>query len=130
MFSLSFGKRGIVLFITLGTLLVVVAFANVIMSIITSQGRLTQHQAGRIQAYYASQAGMNYGLERLRAGSWTSGVDCLPANGGCDLPNDTQFPRSIVQPVKIFIRPFASLNCSAPAGSSCVNATATYTYTP
>jgi Tfp pilus assembly protein PilX len=69
----GFAKKGIALFMVLGTLLVVTILAFIMLNIILSHSRLTQHQVGRIQAYYAAQAGMNYALEMLRTGAWTVG---------------------------------------------------------
>ena len=69
----GFAKKGIALFMVLGTLLVVTILAFIMLNIMLSHSRLTQHQVGRIQAYYAAQAGMNYALEMLRTGAWTVG---------------------------------------------------------
>src|SRR3989338_8459923 len=68
-FIFSNHKRGVVLFIVLGTLLVVVSLATVILSLILSHARLTHHQTSRIHAYYAALAGMNYAIEKLRVGT-------------------------------------------------------------
>jgi len=68
-------NKGVVLIIVLGTLLVVTIIGNIILSTIVSQSRLTHHQVSRIKAYYASQAGMNYAIEMLRLGNWTSSND-------------------------------------------------------
>lgn len=69
----GFAKKGIALVMVLGTLLVVVILAVIILNIILSHSRLTQHQVGRIQAYYAAMAGINYALEQLRTGNWPAG---------------------------------------------------------
>ena len=68
-----FKRKGAVLFIVLGTILIVMILANIILNIMLSQSRLTQHQVSRIQAYYASLAGMNYALEEIRINelNWT-----------------------------------------------------------
>lgn len=63
-------KKGVALFIVLGTILIVVILANVVLNIILSQSRLTHHQVSRIRAYYAGLAGMNFALEQLRTGTW------------------------------------------------------------
>jgi len=60
------GNKGIVLFMVLGTILVIVILANVILGIITNQSRITHHQVSRIQAFYAAQAGVNYAREMIR----------------------------------------------------------------
>lgn len=53
--------------------------AGVVLSLISSQGRLTQHQVSRIQAQYAAQSGMNLAYEKLRIGG-TNGWS-RPATG-------------------------------------------------
>jgi hypothetical protein len=72
-------KKGIVLFIVLATVLIIVILSGVILSIISSQSRLTHHQASRIKAYYAGKGIMNYALEMLRKGS--PGGWVLPGTG-------------------------------------------------
>ncbi|MCX5710326.1 MAG: hypothetical protein NT088_06385 [Candidatus Omnitrophica bacterium] len=59
-------NKGIVLFIVLGTILVIIVLANILLGLITSQSRITHHQVSRIQAFYAAQAGLNYAREMLR----------------------------------------------------------------
>ncbi|MDP2044012.1 MAG: hypothetical protein Q8K15_02445, partial [Candidatus Omnitrophota bacterium] len=63
-------SKGVVLFIVLGLILVVVVLAAVILSIISSQSRLTHHQVSRIKAYYAGKGMMNYASDMLRKGNW------------------------------------------------------------
>ncbi len=63
-------KRGVALFITLAAVAIVIILANVVINIMSTQGRLTHHQVTRIQAYYAAQAGMVYTLEMLKNGTW------------------------------------------------------------
>ena len=70
-------KKAVALFVVLATLFIVIALAKVLLNIFLSHGRLTQHQIGRIQAYYASMAGINYAYESLRTGAWT-----IPASSG------------------------------------------------
>jgi Tfp pilus assembly protein PilX len=66
-------KKGIALYLVLMVLLVVIIFANIILSLVSSQSSLTTHQTKRIQAFYAAQAGINYALEALRINdtNWT-----------------------------------------------------------
>lgn len=63
-------KKGALLFIVLAVVMIVVILAGVILSIISSQSRLTHHQVSRIKAYYAGKGMMNYTLEKLRTGDW------------------------------------------------------------
>jgi len=65
-------REGVVLLIVLGTLLVVIVLAGIILSIISSQSRLSNHQISRIKAYYASRGMVNYALEMLRDGTWVA----------------------------------------------------------
>lgn len=125
-------EKGMALMIVLGTLLVVVILANVILGIVSSQSRLTHHQISRIQAYYAAQAGINYALEKLRLGNDTT---CWPATGTyshiitrgpaaspCDL-FDSSLPVSISY-INITVGE-VDANGTRP-----VNATVNYTYSP
>jgi Tfp pilus assembly protein PilX len=82
-------EKGVILFIVLGTILIVALLANVLLNIVSSHSRLSFHQADRIQAYYAAQAGMNLALYNLRKGTWvpdaTGGVDRYACINGCDV---------------------------------------------
>lgn len=70
-------KKGVAMFMVLATILVVVVLANVVLSIISNQSRLTRHEVSRVQAYYAAQAGLIYTMEKIRIGDW-------PFSGGTD----------------------------------------------
>jgi len=127
----------------LGTLLVAVILANVILTIISSQSRLTHHQVSRIQAHYAAMAGVNYALEMLRINDPNWLIPSSPHNlcNGCAAPadiNEPNLPASVTNVAIRVIAPGAGTpGCdttavpSVPAGvTACVQATATYTYTP
>ena len=107
-------EKGIVLFIVLGTILLVIVLANAILSMISSQSRLTHHQVSRIQAYYAAQAGMNLAIEKLRIGDWqpnsSGGADKYACINGCDVtPTYPVFADSTIRfNVKITIHPLNS----------------------
>lgn len=121
MFMARFNKRGIVLVIVLGTLLVVVSLATVILSLILSHARLTHHQTSRIQAYYAAQAGMNLARENLRNGTWTTGSYTL-CKSGCTV-NDSDIPYSVAINI-------GALGTSIDGVGRRITLTTTYTYTP
>ena len=61
-------SKGIALVLVLGFIMVAVLAANIALRLITGHSLLTQHKVGRIQAFYAAQAGINYALEMLRVG--------------------------------------------------------------
>ena len=100
------GSKGVVLFIVLGLILVVVVLAAVILSIISSQSRLTHHQVSRIKAYYAGKGMMNYASDMLRKGTWSlppTGSLSYACHRGCidsvtenyDIPDDADIPYKI-----------------------------------
>lgn len=93
MFRLCQNKKGVVLYMVLATLLIVVILANVVLGIILSQSRFTHHQVSRIQAYYASLAGMNLAREQLRTGAWGTGSYTL-CKSGCTV-NDSDIPYTV-----------------------------------
>ena len=132
-------RKGVLLFIVIGTIIVVATLSTVILRIMLSQSRLTHHQVSRIQAQYVARAGMVYALEKLRLGAWVYSVSpavntCLNA-GDCNV-TDPAFPVS-VQTFSVIFCPSGSVcapvaaACTPPAGSSfCINSTAVYTLAP
>jgi len=110
----------------LATIMVVVLLANIMLVIVTSHSRLTQHQLGRIQAYYAGQAAMHYALEMVRLGSPPNGW----GTGTHFLPNEPNFPAIIDQPIRIIVTPAGNPGCAsppAPANGYCIDVNVTYT---
>lgn len=98
-------NKGVVLLFVLGTILITVILANVVLRIMLNQSRLTHHQISRIRAYYADLAGMNLALEKIRLGDWgpaavvrygcingpvDSGVSCDFTNSDSDIPYNVQ----------------------------------------
>ncbi len=63
-------RKGVAMFMVLATILIVVVLANVALTIVANQGRLTRHEVGRIQAYYAAQAGLEYTMMKIKVGDW------------------------------------------------------------
>jgi len=122
-------NKGVALFMVLGTMLIVIVLAGIILSIISSQSRLTHHQVSRIQAYYTAQAGMVYAFERLRTGTWRAGVDCA-APTGCSLQDDAFPPAIENKTINITLIPFGQPGCeTSPGNTDCVKIKTTYTYT-
>lgn len=127
-------QKGLAIFMVLSILLVVIVLANVILAIISSQARFTHHQVSRIQAYYATQAGINYAIEKLRKGDWKYPDNC-PKNDPCGI-DDADLPL-----IKIIFcprgdrcafppNPEASAPvCEPPSGLDfCIRVNTTYTY--
>ncbi len=134
------GNRGAALAVILGTILVVVVLANILLNFMLSQNRLTHHQISRIQAYYAGIGAMNYTLERLRKGTWVAGTDCLNASGGCAVHqliySSSDFYPSVINSINVVITPNgqalpSGATCNPPNDTeACVDITTDYTYTP
>ncbi len=130
-------RKGVVLFIVLGVIIIVTTLSTVILRIILNQSRLIHHQVSRVQAQYAAKAGMVYAMEKLRTGDWVAGTNCTESSP-CTLTFNTGdfVPSILISPsngVSIIIREPQSSNSSAPCynppGScACVSTTATYTY--
>jgi hypothetical protein len=119
-------NKGVALYLALSLLMIAIVLANVILTIMLNQSRFSQHQIGRIQAYYAGMAGLNASMDHLRSNTWQyqDGVlnDCPPGTG-CDFPyTDTQLidPNAVntaVTNVNIVFCP-AGDNCSE-TGAGC-----------
>ena len=98
-------KKGAILFIVLAVIILVVILSGVILSIISSQSRLTHHQVSRIKAYYAGKGMMNYTLEKLRTGVWAphSSQNRYACHRGCidsvtptyTIPTDADIPYKV-----------------------------------
>ncbi len=73
MFKGNAPEKGVILLIVLGTVLIVVILAGVILGLVTSQSRLTLHQVSRTKVYYAAKGIMNYSLDMLRKGEAAGG---------------------------------------------------------
>ncbi len=133
-------RKGVAIFMVLATILIVVVLANVVLAIISNQSRLTRHEVGRIQAYYAAQAGLVLALERLRNGSWVYGANCTSGTP-CTVVDGGFAPYIVGNTVSIIFCPNGSscsvgtstVTCSSPnpaPNNFCVQAFVNYTYTP
>lgn len=134
MFRAIYKKKGIALFLALAVVMIIVILSGIILRIMLSHSRLTQHQVGRSQAYYAAYAGMNLALENLRTGVWqyVDGVSNSCPNGTPCVVSTTDFPPSVTD-IEVRFCPHdqvcigAAGLCKPPTGIDfCVNSTATY----
>lgn len=136
--------KGVVLLVILATVLIVVILSRVILGVVFSHSRLTQHQISRIKAYYAIRGIMNYTLDMLRKGSANGGWDLDPTlaktacYGDCSAwgnshPNytislDGDLPRSNIM-VTIYPKNQAD-NATINSRATQINIQTDYTYTP
>jgi hypothetical protein len=125
-------KKGVLLFIVLGTIIVVAALSTVILRIILSQSRLTHHQVSRIQSQYAAKAGLNYALDKLRRNddaNWpaTGEYVRIMRRSGASVPdfNEPNLPGSIDRVEITVYAPGSGIS-----GTRKISAKAIYTYTP
>jgi Tfp pilus assembly protein PilX len=152
MLSYKISRKGVALFMVLATILIVVVLANVVLTIISNHSRLTRHEVGRIQAYYAAQAGLVYTMEQIRNGTWPfSGAAeryyCFEDSGGTAqcvdavIPDDTidydqAVTRSSAYKIQIEVcrdsgGPASCLPPpTTPSGTRRLNAKVDYTYIP
>ncbi|MDP3041214.1 MAG: hypothetical protein Q8N62_00550 [Candidatus Omnitrophota bacterium] len=128
-------KKGMILFIVIGIIMVVVILTTVILGAASNHARLTQHQVSRIQAQYAAKAGVIYALDKLRR---NDNAACWPPGG--PFPYTIVMRRSVLAACDV-IEPAlpnsisrVDITVDAPGsgvpGTQKVSATATYTYTP
>jgi Tfp pilus assembly protein PilX len=142
----KFDKKGVALFMVLATILIIIVLASIVLTIISSQSRLTHHKVSRIQAYYAALAGMNYAFDNLRKGTstWPMPTDTPPNTTNFytrSLPADPNLPGSVgsVTMVVAYRGATATLDginvpgcspCNPPDDVHlCICTKATYTYT-
>jgi type II secretory pathway pseudopilin PulG len=129
---LKSNRKGMILFIVLGTIMVVSILSTVILRIILTQSRLTHHQLSRIQSQYAAKAGINYALEMLRVNdsNWpaTGEYTRIMRQSGSSLPdfNEPNLPGSVSR-VEITVY---GVNSGPIAGTRRISAKAIYTYSP
>lgn len=141
----NLNKKGVILFIVIGIIMVVSVLATVMLRIISSQSRLTHHQVSRIQAQYAAKAGVLYALDKLRRGddlSWSATIPAVPvvkrmckqvAAPDCNAAGviiESNLPNSIKY-IDIYVYdPLAPAPNQGISGTRKVSAKADYTYTP
>jgi Tfp pilus assembly protein PilX len=132
------GKKGIALYLVLAILIVVVILANVFLSLVVSQSRLSTHEAKRVQAYYAAQAGLYYAMDQLRSenAAWLTGTAsgityriCSSSYAAAASPSTLCTGNNIIEPyfpsainyVEMTVGPFNTANNSRQ-----INVTAVY----
>lgn len=140
-------KKGVILFIVLGVIIVTVTLATVILRNISNQSRLTHHNVTRIQAQYASKAGMVLAFDKLRRGDWAqdaTAINYYCINGNVDsgvvcletIPDTEIHCGDKNTPCNIQIAVCPPVITAAPCDSASINNTAMikvktdYTYTP
>ena len=133
-------KKGVAIFMVLATIMIVVVLANVVLAIISNQSRITRHEVGRVQAYYAAQAGLVYAMEKLRNGSWTYvGTNSCPNGTPCTITDSGFAPYILSNQVSVIFCDSGSncsigtstVNCNPPSGINfCVQSFVNYTYNP
>ncbi len=136
-------KKGVILFIVIGVIMVVAMLSIVILRIISNQSRLTHHQLSRIQAQYAAKAGVLYALDKLRRNddpSWTNIIPpaisvvkrmcrqstCPDGNSADIIESGPNGLPSSIQQVDITVYDLGT----GVSDTRKVSAKATYTYTP
>ncbi len=104
---LKIPKKGVTIVIVMGMLIFMTVLAGVVLAIISSQARLTNHQFRRTRAYYQLWGAMNVALDDLRTGTVPCAPTCtynsiLPGLGNVDITIEDPDPDNISQ-VKITV---------------------------
>jgi len=132
---MAVNRKGVVIFIVLATILVVVILSGVILSVISSQSRLTHHQVSRIKAYYAGRGMMSYAMEKLRIGDWipnsSGGANKYACHRGCidSVTANYTIPQDADIPYKIQIKIYPKDNALSATATQ-LDIKTEYTYTP
>ena len=69
-------RKGVVLVVVLGVMIVISALAFVAVYLMTQESRIAEHKIRRMRGYFAAQAGVVDALERLRTGNSPGGTEC------------------------------------------------------
>ena len=83
------GNKGIVLFVVLMTVVMVIILGTIVLGVMLSQNRFSHHKVSRIQAYYASLAGLRYASEMLRQYDLNSSYVSCPVSNYSWVPSDS-----------------------------------------
>ncbi|MFA5270844.1 MAG: hypothetical protein WC412_00690 [Candidatus Omnitrophota bacterium] len=114
-------KKAVVLIMVIGVMFVLTILAVVALNLMTTESRVAEHKIRRTRAYYASQAGIVDGLERLRIGDLAT-----PAPGtGIAYCLGEQVNTYI--PVVVIVSRGANFIVSTAAFPNCTNSDRTYT---
>ncbi len=110
-------KKGVVLVVVIGVMLVIFTLALAALFLMTQESRIAEHKVRRTRAFFAAQAGMVHALESLRNGADPSGT--LFIGGGISGYPAAGVPVDIVWPAP----PGAG---NGPGGTDPVNITVNY----
>ena len=92
-------RRGMLVFMVIGIIMVVVIFSMIALRIVANHSRLNYHQVSRIQALYAAKAGVIYALDKLRKNDDSLWPACgnyqkTMCRSGCNI-NEYSLPTAI-----------------------------------
>ncbi len=95
-------KKGVVLVVVIGVMLVVFTLALAALFLMTQESRIAEHKIKRTNAFFAAQGGMVLALEQLRKGTWAPNARYCLSNGvapslsGCAATvTDNQIPYDV-----------------------------------
>ncbi|MCF7874013.1 MAG: hypothetical protein K9L84_04630 [Candidatus Omnitrophica bacterium] len=98
-------KKGFVLIVIFGVLIVISLLAVAAINLMRQQSRVTEHRIKRKKGILAAQAGMIHAIEELRKNNDPSGNNALTINGlnvDIDYTDDNSGPKG-TDPVTITI---------------------------
>lgn len=130
-------RKGAILFIVVGIIMVVAVLAAALLRTISNQSRLTHHQVTRIQAQYAAKAGMVLVFDKLRRGDWSQNAlvpnyYCIngPVDVGVNCPAGPSRVDDPTIPYNVQITVFPQNPPTGINGTARIEIKTDYTYTP
>ena len=75
-------KKGIVLIIVIGVMMIVFTLALVALYLRTQEARIAEHKIKRIRGVFAARAGMIHALEEIRKGNNPNGTAAITIGAG------------------------------------------------
>jgi len=133
-------NKGVAIYMVIASLFVALILAAIVLNTILNQVSVSSHQTSRIQAYYASLAGVNLAMEKIRLQdpNWPvpavnseyyrlicRDTTCAGFNAGAGDVQDFRFPPAIMQ-VRIRVGGTDPSGGTGPFGSLRIGATTTY----
>jgi len=105
-------KRGLILLVVIGVLVVICTFAWTALYLRTQEARLAELRITRMHAVDALRSGIVYATARLNTEDWTA-------------VNNSHIEQGIYN-VSIFVTPDGTGGCNASGAAYCIDAEVTY----
>jgi Tfp pilus assembly protein PilX len=109
-------KKGVVLAIVIGILIVIFTLALVAIHLMTQEARVAEHKIRRMRAVFAARAGMVHALEMIRQGQNPNGTSINIGAGVAGYPAGGLAVNFVYNPASV----------AGPMGTAPLNVTVNY----